>query len=253
MRQTLETGSVLVATLLFGSPVAAQPATPAVDVAAATRTTVAIPQPGQARGFSIGVYAGVGSGSLLDVIDENCDSFDGAFGLECSGDDRGAVWALGVDARWALNRSVDLGLRAEYTRPADITLNASGIFEGIPLTSMLRGDGSLSNVSGQVGLSPSERFRIYSGYGASRFDFDVTATLTAFNLTETQTDNASGWGHHFYAGAEYYLRPRLSLYGEAGRSWLKDDSGNATEEDFDETYSRWIVGARFELARPRWR
>jgi hypothetical protein len=253
MRRIVEASSVIVAMLLLARPVTAQPAIPTVNFASAAPTAAAVPQPSQDQRFYVGVHAGFGSGSLLDVIDENCGSFDGAFGLECTGDDRGAVWAVGVDARWGVNRFLDLGLRAEYTKPADITLDASGIFEGIPLASMLRGEGSLSNFSGQVGLSASERFRIYSGYGASRFDFDVTATFTAFNQTETQTDNASGWGHHFYAGAEYFLRPRLSLFGEGGRSWLKDDSSNLQEEDFEETYSRWIVGARFELARPRWR
>jgi hypothetical protein len=251
----LATSAVIVAMPLLARPVTAQPAAATVNFAAAARSAAAVPQPSQREdhGFNLGVHAGFGSGSLLDVIDENCGNFDGAFGLECTGDDRGPVWAVGVDARWSLNRFLDFGVRAEYTKPADITLNATGIFEGIPLGSMLRGEGSVSNFSGQVGLSVSERFRIYGGYGASRFDFDITATFTAFNETETQTDTASGWGRHFYAGAEYFLRPRLSLFGEGGRSWLKDDSGNSEEQDFDETYSRWVAGARFELARPRWR
>jgi predicted porin len=235
MRPMMPSSSIVLAMLLLAAPATAQPSQ----------------GDREGRGFYIGVHAGFGIGSLLDVIDENCGNFDGAFGLECSGDDRGPVWALGVDARWAMNRFLDLGLRAEYAKPSDITLEATGIFEGIPLETMLRGDGSLANFAGQLGVSVSERFRLYSGYGASRFDFDITATFTAFGQTQTQTDNASGWGHHFYAGAEYVLRPRLSLFGEGGRSWLKDESGNAEAEDFDEKYSRWIAGARLELTRPR--
>jgi hypothetical protein len=203
-------------------------------------------------GFYVGINAGYGSGSLLDVVEENCGDFDQQLGLACDGDDRGPVWALGIDARYAFSRLFDAGFRAEYSKPEDITLNASGNVENIAITSMSRASGSLWNFSGQVGVSPASRLRLYGGFGATKFDVDLTSTFSAFNQTETQTDTATGWGRHAYGGAEYYFHPRFSIFGEGGRSWLKDESDD-DDEDFEETYSRWMFGFRLELAKPRWR
>lgn len=254
MRRILTAASLTLMVLLTAATVRAQ------SVVGTSRTaSVRAPHSGQTvppsnwTGLYVGVHAGWGSGSLLDVANETCDEFDDFFELECSGDDRGPVWALGMDARWQFNRLLDFGGRVEYSKPADITLSANGDFEGIPFNSAIRADGSLLNISAQVGISPATRFRIYSGYGASRFDFDVTQSVTAFDQSETESENTSGWGHHFYAGAEYFLHRRVSLFGEGGRSWLKDESEDLDLEDFDEKYSRWMVGVRFELARPRWR
>ena len=205
------------------------------------------------KGWYVGAHAGFGSGSWLDVVDTMCSDVGDVLDVECGGEDRGPVFTLGVDTRYALNRLFDVGVRAEFAKPDDVELNASSTFEGQTLSITSTAKSTMWSVSGQFGVSPTPRLRFYGGWGWEWFDLDVASTLTAFGETETHSDSSSGDGPRFYGGGEYFLHRRFSLFVEGSRSWLKDESEElGVLEDFEEKYSRWVVGVRAELLRPRW-
>ena len=196
--------------------------------------------------ISFGVRGGIGTGSLSDLA-ENCDEFIDEFGLSCSGDDRGFVWTTGADVRWHLSEIVDLTLRGNYTRTPTFSVEANGTIEGLEISSTGSGHGHIWTFAGELGVSPAPRWRIYGGGGLSPFTFDSETSISAFGLTERSTQENSGLGRTGYFGIEHALSHHFSIFGEAGRTWLKDDDVADDEEPFDEAFTTWIVGVRWSF------
>ena len=200
--------------------------------------------PYQSR-FLLDVRGGIGTGSFLDVVDTNCAEIENDLGLNCSGKDRGRTWLFGVGGRITISELYDLGLRVDYLEPSDITFTSTGTFDGLQISSDARGSGHIWNFSGEVGISPTPRFRIYGGGRLSPFSLKTTQTLTILNQTDTETQDYSGVGRGIYIGVGLPLTSNLSVFGETGRTWLKDSSVDADDEEFDEAFSAWILGVHW--------
>jgi hypothetical protein len=197
------------------------------------------------RRFGFGARGGVGSGSLLDIVEKNCMEIRNDLGLNCTGSDRGGTWELGLDATWPVAAMFDVAIRGTFTRTPEISIDAKGSFEGFDISSRGTSRGDIWTLGAEVGVSPTPRIRLSAGGGFSPFHFDHEQTFTFLNQTEREDGENSGIGRSAWGGVRFALNDRWSLYGEAGRTWLKDSSVGEDEEEFYERYSRWMLGIHY--------
>lgn len=222
----------------------------AMTLATAVLATAAMHNNAVGR-FGLGVSVSAGTGSFLNVVSRNCANIEADLGLDCDGEDRGPIWAVHVDGRWYISPVLDAIIRFGFINPDVLTINSTGTFENTPVTLATRKTGNLWDVSAALGYSFTPRFRVFAGGGLMKFDLDVTNTVTAFNQTNTEMQNFWGWGRQFFGGGEFFLNRRVSIFGEFGGAWLKDLGESGDDDDFDETYSRMLVGFRIALAGGR--
>ena len=82
-------------------------------------------------------------------------------------------------------------------------------------------------------------------------------TITNDDGTETvipggvQTFNLknSGWGWQFAGGSEFWLLPRVAVYGEIGWTWIKGEAEDDADGEIDDRVTTMIGGIRLRLWR----
>jgi opacity protein-like surface antigen len=228
----IQVGS-LMAVLLAAVPAQAQTPAPAkIDAPRATADA------GRWRG---GLRLGAGRGGF-DLVDENCAELALDLVQRCDGDDSGFAWMAAADLRWLATDRFDLTIRGGMIRPSKITIEGTTAFEGLDLSAGITAKGTIWTVGAEAGVRPTPRFRLYGGGGVSPFTFDTRITFRFLGETTSEEESHSAVGRSAWGGAEWQMNDRVSLFGEAGRTWLKDDDVNG--ESFDEAFTTLIVGIR---------
>lgn len=217
----------------------------------ATAPTAAMMNPSQGS-LNLGFRFGIGTGSLLGVVKKFCAESVNQ-NLTCSGDDRGVVLDVGVDAQWYLSRHLDVGVRVGYIKPSETTINATGTLGNQTLSNNGFARGHLWSFGGDVGYYPTDRIRINSGVRLAPWSYTSGQTFTFANQSQPFEQENSGIARGFFLGARHNLG-RYGISLEGSRVWLKDTSVVGEDEPFDERFSMWMLAFHYTFASLRlWR
>ena len=196
------------------------------------------------------VFGGGGLMQIRDAVALACGNVG-----NCSGDKSGVGYTGGV-TYWF---SRYLGAEFSFTKPAEITIQGSG--DSFTFTGFM--DPEIYALSGKVGF-PARRFRLYGQVGANYHRSSQGTSETVQDITVTNDDGtetvipggvqtfnlkASGWGWQFGGGTEFWLMPRLAVYGEVGWTWIIGDAEEEAIGKIDDRYTSIIGGLRIRLGR----
>ena len=196
------------------------------------------------------VFGGAGLMQIRDAVALACGNVG-----NCSGDKSGVGYTGGV-TYWF---SRYLGAEFGFTKPAEITIQGSG--DSFTFTGFM--DPEIYALSGKVGF-PARRFRLYGQVGANYHRSSQGTSETVQDVTVTNDDGtetvipggvqtfnlkASGWGWQFGGGTEFWLMPRLAVYGEVGWTWIIGDAEEEAIGKIDDRYTSIIGGIRLRLGR----
>jgi hypothetical protein len=196
------------------------------------------------------VFGGAGLITVRDAVLLACGNVS-----NCSGDKSDVGYTGGV-TYWF---SRYIAAEGSYIKPAEITIQGSA--DDFTFTSFL--DSEIYTMAGKVGF-PARRFRFYGQVGANYHRSSSGTSETVEDVTITNEDGTetiieggvqtfnvkmSGWGWQFGGGAEFWLMPRLAVYGEVGSLWIKGEAEDAAEASIDDRFTTLIGGVRLRLGR----
>ena len=196
------------------------------------------------------VFGGGGITQIRDAVTLACGNVS-----NCSGDESPLGYTVG--ATYWFTRY--LAAEGSYTKPGDITVQGSG--DSFTFNSFL--DSEIYAMSGKVGL-PARRFRVYGQVGANYHRSSSGTSETVQDVTVTNDDGTetvipggvqtfnlkmSGWGWQFAGGSEFWLLPRVAVYGEIGWTWIKGEAEDDADGEIDDRYTTIIGGIRLRLWR----
>jgi hypothetical protein len=170
----------------------------------------------------------------------------------CSGSGSSATYAVGADL-WLTPM---ISMEAGYLRPAVLSLSGSG--DTFHFSSKM--DAQIATLAGKVAV-PLGIVRLYGLAGGNYHRAVSTTTntiddavLTINNATQTLPGATQdfvleirGFGWLFGGGGEVWIRPRLALYAEVGRTRLKGTNISGDEGTIDDYGTFELVGARFRI------
>jgi hypothetical protein len=196
------------------------------------------------------VFGGAGLMQIRDAVALACGNV-----ANCTGDESDVGYTGGV-TYWF---SRYLAAEFSFTKPAEIAVQGSA--DDFTFTSFM--DSEIYAVSGKVGF-PARRFRPYGVVGANYHRTSQGTSETVEDVTVTNDDGtetvipggvqtfnlkASGWGWQFGGGSEFWLMPRLAVYGEVGWTWIIGDAEDEAIGKIDDRYTSIIGGLRLRLGR----
>jgi hypothetical protein len=196
------------------------------------------------------VFGGAGLMQIRDAVALACGNVS-----NCTGDESDVGYTGGV-TYWF---SRYLAAEFSFTKPAEIAIQGST--DAFTFTSFM--DSEIYALSGKVGF-PARRFRPYGFVGANYHRTSQGTSETVDDVTVTNDDGtetvipggvqtfnleAAGWGWQFGGGTEFWLMPRLAVYGEVGWTWIIGDAEEEAIGKIDDRYTSIVAGVRLRLGR----
>lgn len=154
--------------------------------------------------------------------------------------------------------SPNIAVEGSYLKPLNLSVDGSD--EAYRFTSELNSD--ILIVAGKVGVQAGPA-RVY-GIGGMNYQFSDVATLEtigdiSYTLdgetvtlpggTQSLTFQTKGWGWMFGGGVEFWVKPRLAIYGEFTRLKLNGTDTRGGEGKLDDHLTSIVGGIRFALTR----
>jgi hypothetical protein len=195
------------------------------------------------------VYGGGGFSKFRDAVALACGDVS-----DCEADGSPLAYSAGVSL-W-LTRF--LAADVSFFKPLDVRVE--GKADTYRFSSFV--ESRIFNFGGKLGV-PIGPVRIF-GQGGVNYHRAITGTTqTIDNKTVTIGDipqtfeggttsirqKTKGWGWQFGAGAEFWMKPSVAIYGELSRTRLKGPAVEGPAGNLDEYVNAVLFGARVRLGR----